>query len=133
MTITAALAALAAPAFTPKAGSCVAAGFVTGITETATGIGGPPLAFLYQHRPAANLRATIAACFFVGEVVSLALLAAAGRLDLDQALLAVLFLPAVAAGSLASRVIHRKLDGGLLRIGVLLFALVSGAILILPG
>jgi uncharacterized membrane protein YfcA len=132
-TMAAALAALAAPAFAPKAGSCVAAGLVTGVTETATGVGGPPLALLYQHRPAANLRATIAVCFFVGEVVSLALLAAAGRLGLDQVLAAALFLPAVAAGSLASRVVHQKLDGGVLRIGVLLFALVSGAFLLLPG
>lgn len=132
-TMAAALAALVAPSFTPQVGSCLAAGLVTGVTETATGVGGPPLALLYQHRPAANLRATIAVCFFVGELVSLALLAAAGRLALEQILLAALFLPAVAAGSLASRVVHRRLDGGLLRIGVLLFALVSGAILIFPG
>lgn len=131
-TMTAALAALVAPAFTPRAGSCVAVGLVTGVTETATGVGGPPLALLYQHRPAASLRATVAVCFFVGEVVSLALLAIAGRLGLDQLLAAALFLPAVAAGSLASRLVHRRIDGGLLRIGVLVFALVSGGFLILP-
>jgi uncharacterized membrane protein YfcA len=95
-TMAAALAALAAPAFMPKAGSCIAAGLVTGVTETATGVGGPPLALLYQHRLTASLRATIAVCFCVGEMVSLALLAATGRLDLEQVLLAALFLPAVA-------------------------------------
>jgi uncharacterized protein len=131
-TVAAALAALVAPAFTPRAGACVAVGVVTGITETATGVGGPPLALLYQHRPAASLRATVAVCFLVGEAVSLALLAAAGRFGRDQLLSAALLLPAVAAGGLASRAVHRRLDDGPLRVGVLLFALVSGAVLLLP-
>src|SRR5690242_4666158 len=52
-------AALVAPPFDPGAGSCVAAGLVTVVTETAAGVGGPPLALLYQHRPPASLRATV--------------------------------------------------------------------------
>ena len=39
----------------------LAAGLITGITETATGIGGPPLALTLQHRPVSEMRATIAA------------------------------------------------------------------------
>jgi len=132
-TVAAALAASVAPPFDPEVESCVAAGLVTGVTETATGVGGPPLALLYQHRPPASLRATVALCFLVGEVVSLVLLAVAGRLGPGQAVSAVLFLPAVAVGGLASRAVHHRLDGGLLRVGVLLFALVSGAVLLLPG
>ncbi len=57
---------------------------ITGITETATGIGGPPMALAYQHQPGPVLRATLAASFFIGEIVSLVLLAATGRLHGEQ-------------------------------------------------
>lgn len=129
-TILAALAALCAPSFDPRPRACVAAGVVTGITETATGVGGPPLALLYQHRPPATLRATIAFCFLVGELVSLALLAASGRLGLEAVQSAVILLPAVLIGSSASRLVHGRIGQRQLRTGVLLFSLVSGVVLI---
>jgi hypothetical protein len=50
-----------------KRNSYVVAGIVTGLTETSTGIGGPPLALLYQHQPPPVLRSTIAFCFLIGE------------------------------------------------------------------
>lgn len=78
-TVLAAVVSLAAPAFTPGRAAYVGAGAVTGLTETATGVGGPPLALVYQHRPPAELRSTVAACFLVGEVASLALLFGTGR------------------------------------------------------
>jgi hypothetical protein len=49
-----------------------------------TGIGGPPLALIYQHHPGPVLRSTIAMCFFIGEVMSLVLLTATGRLHMGQ-------------------------------------------------
>ena len=77
-TILAAVASLAVPPFNPNRRAYAIAGIVTGVTETATGIGGPPLALVYQHRPAATLRSTIALCFLVGELMSIALLFLAG-------------------------------------------------------
>jgi uncharacterized membrane protein YfcA len=56
VTILAAVATLVAPSFTPNRQVFVAAGVITGVTETATGIGGPPLALVYQHQGAAKLR-----------------------------------------------------------------------------
>ncbi len=129
-TILAALAALLAPSFSPRPRACVAAGVVTGITETATGVGGPPLALLYQHRPPATLRATIAFCFLVGELVSLALLSVSGRLGMDAVQSAAILLPAVLIGSSASRLVHGRIGQRQLRTGVLLFSLVSGVVLI---
>jgi uncharacterized membrane protein YfcA len=129
-TILAALAALCAPSFIPRPRACVAAGVVTGITETATGVGGPPLALLYQHRPPATLRATIAFCFLVGELVSLALLAASGRLGMEAVQSAAVLLPAVLVGSSASQLVHGRIGQRQLRTGVLLFSLVSGVVLI---
>ncbi len=66
-TVLAAVVSLAAPAFTPGRAAYVGAGAVTGLTETATGVGGPPLALVYQHRPPGELRSTVAACFLVGK------------------------------------------------------------------
>ena len=44
----------------------VAAGLVSGVAGTATSIGGPPMAILYQHRPPRQIRTTLAVYFMVG-------------------------------------------------------------------
>jgi len=129
-TILASLATLVAPSFEPGARSFLIAGLVTGVSETTTGIGGAPLALVYQHRPAPTLRATIAFCFLVGEMVSLALLAVAGHADRGQFAAALQLLPALAVGAVASRLVHRRIAGGKLRLAVLAFAIVSGAALL---
>ncbi|MBD0424530.1 sulfite exporter TauE/SafE family protein [Streptomyces sp. TRM S81-3] len=130
-TVLAAVVSLAAPAFTPGRAAYVGAGAVTGLTETATGVGGPPLALVYQHRPPAELRSTVAACFLVGEVASLALLFATGKAQAAELGQAVALLPAIAAGAWLSRLVHQRLDAGRMRLFVLVFALASGLVLIL--
>lgn len=130
-TVLAALASLMAPTFAPGRRAYVGAGLVTGVTETATGVGGPPLALVYQHRPPPELRATIASCFLVGEIASLALLFATGRGHPGQLGPVLWVLPALAAGAALSRLVHRRLDARRLRLTVLVFALVSGLVLIL--
>lgn len=132
-TILAAVATLIAPSFKPSPRAQVATGVVTGISETATGIGGPPLALLYQHHPAPVLRSTIAFCFVVGEVLSLGLLALAGRAHAEQFATALVLLPALAVGALASRLVHRRIAGRVLRALVLVFAIGSGTLLLLRG
>ncbi len=126
-TIAAALATLFAPHFSPGRRAFGIAGVVTGITETATGIGGPPLALIYQHHPAPVLRATIAACFLVGEILSLALLAGVGRLGTAELARAAALIPFVLVGAAISGVMHRKLNDRMLRPLVLGFAILSGA------
>ncbi|MFP3986053.1 sulfite exporter TauE/SafE family protein [Streptomyces sp. E11-3] len=130
-TVLAAVVSLAAPAFTPGRRAYVGAGVVTGLTETATGVGGPPLALVYQHRPPAELRSTVAVCFLVGEVASLALLFATGQGNPAELGWAVLLLPALAVGAWLSRLVHHRLDAPKMRRFVLGFALVSGAVLML--
>ncbi|MFF7095510.1 TSUP family transporter [Streptomyces rubradiris] len=130
-TVLAAVVSLAAPAFTPGRAAYVGAGAVTGLTETATGVGGPPLALVYQHRPPAELRSTVAACFLVGEVASLALLFGTGKAQAAELGQAALLLPAIAAGAWLSRLVHHRLDARRMRLFVLVFALVSGLVLIL--
>ncbi|MCT4352211.1 sulfite exporter TauE/SafE family protein [Streptomyces sp. Je 1-79] len=130
-TVLAAVASLAAPAFTPGRAAYVGAGAVTGLTETATGVGGPPLALVYQHRPPAELRSTVAACFLVGEVASLLLLFATGEGEPADLGWACALLPAIAVGAWLSRLVHHRLDARRMRVFVLVFALVSGVVLIL--
>ncbi|MEW6639736.1 MAG: sulfite exporter TauE/SafE family protein [Pseudomonadota bacterium] len=129
-TLLAAMASLLAPKFEPSRHAFLAAGLVTGVTETATGIGGPPLALVYQHHSAAQLRANVALCFLIGEVFSVLLLAAAGRLTWAQAITSVLLLPALLLGIALSRVAYTRLDQRRLRLFVLGFAMVSGLVLI---
>ncbi|MCY1346073.1 hypothetical protein D9M69_321480 [compost metagenome] len=103
------------------------------MTETATGVGGPPLALAYQHAPVATLRATVALCFLVGEVISLVVLALSGKLGMEQVLYAAGLLPVLGVGMVASHLVHRRINQRMLRIGVLVFALVSGAVVLLRG
>lgn len=129
-TVGAALATLATPVFRLRPATFVSAGLLTGLTETATGIGGPPLALLYQHQSGPVLRATIAACFLIGQLLSLMALLAVGRAAFDQVALATLLVPALAAGGLLSQLSHRAADGRWMRRLVLVFALASGALLV---
>jgi uncharacterized membrane protein YfcA len=129
-TVLAVLLTLLAPSFEPGRAAFLTAGLVTGVTETSTGVGGPPLALVYQHRPAPVLRSSVAACFLIGEVISLVVLAVSGDVGLHQLRTALLLLPAVVVGALASRLVHHRLDGKALRYLVLGFALVSGAVLV---
>ncbi|MET3794561.1 sulfite exporter TauE/SafE family protein [Aquamicrobium terrae] len=129
-TVIAAGAALVAPPFSPNKPSALGVGLFTGVTETATGIGGPPLALLYQHAGAPVLRATVALCFFVGEVMSLIVLAISGRIGSEQLLAALYLTPPVLLGSAVSRLAHHRIGGRGLRLGVLTFAIASGLFLI---
>lgn len=132
-TVLAVLVSLAAPTFTPGRHAQVIAGAVTGVTETATGVGGPPLVLLYQHRAAPVLRSTVALCFLAGEVISLLLLLTVGRIDADQVRTTALLLPTVGIGALASQHLHHRVGGPHLRTGVLAFALLSGTALLVRG
>ena len=122
-----------APAFSPSWRAFVAVGLFTGISETATGIGGPPLALAYQHQSPDVLRSTVAGCFLLGELVSLGVLATIGRVTWQQARSAGLLLPFVVVGALGSSRIRHGVNGRLLRGLVLAFALISGAVLMFRG
>lgn len=67
----------------------------------------------------------------MGEAISLVFLAVAGRFGADHLQAALLLIPAVFAGSAASRLAHDLVGGRTLRIGVLVFAIVTGALLML--
>lgn len=127
--VLAAAASLIAPHFHPSRGAFLAAGLVTGVSETATGVGGPPLALIYQHAPAPRMRSTLAASFLLGEIVSIALLLARGVGGGHDVLNALWLIPALLVGTALSSRVHHRVDSVRLRLLVLVFALVSGVVL----
>jgi uncharacterized membrane protein YfcA len=125
-TILAAVATLFLPAFSPGRSAFLSTGVFTGITETATGIGGPPLALVYQHKPAPTLRSSVALCFLIGELISLVALAVTGRIDATVLPALAWAMPPLAVGVVASQAFYRRIDARFLRVAVLAFAIVSG-------
>ncbi|MFI0484812.1 sulfite exporter TauE/SafE family protein [Actinomadura sp. 9N215] len=96
-----------------------AAGVVSGAAGTASGIGGPPVALLYQREDGPRVRATLAVFFMGGALLSLAMLAAAGQLPVRQVTAGLELLPFVLAGFLAAGPLRRYLDAGRLRLALL--------------
>ena len=109
----------------------MSAGLASGIMGTATSIGGPPLALLYQHHEGPILRSTLAVTIGVGTVISLGGQAVAGAVHGWQLLLALSLLPGVATGLALGRVVSRRVDERWLRPAVLAFA--TGAALLAVG
>ncbi len=79
------------------------AGLISGAAGTATSIGGPPVALLYQHRSPDQIRSTLAVLFTVGAAMSLGGIWLGGRIELRLLLLALLLTPCLAVGAWAGR------------------------------
>jgi uncharacterized protein len=110
--------------------SLVAAGFASGVTGTATSIGGPPLAILYQHRSAPQIRSTLAVYFVVGAGLSLAGLGLAGALEPVVLGLAVLLVPCLLVGFGISRALHAVVPAHRVRAAVLTVCAASSVVLL---
>ncbi|MDN5854887.1 MAG: sulfite exporter TauE/SafE family protein [Actinomycetia bacterium] len=78
--------------------SLLGAGFVSGVTGTATSIGGPPIALVYQHREPSQVRATLGVYFVLGAAFSLIGLTVAGDLTRHDILVALALLPFLLLG-----------------------------------
>lgn len=111
----------------------VGAGVISGVTGTATSIGGPPLALVYQRALGAQVRATLAMYFVVGAAASLAGLAVAGDLTVDQGWAALWLAVPMVIGFGLSGPVRRRVDGGGLRAGVLVVCAMSAVALLLRG
>ncbi|GLX03534.1 sulfite exporter TauE/SafE family protein [Microbispora sp. NBRC 16548] len=107
-----------------------AAGFLSGITGTATGIGGPPIALVYQSARGPQIRATLAMYFCVSAAQSLVILAVLGRLPGRALAAGAALVPFVLLGFAASGPLRRYLDGGRVRTAVLAVAAVSACALL---
>ncbi len=106
------------------------AGFVSGVTGTATSIGGPPLAILYQHHHPQVLRPTLAAYFAIGAALSLVGLGVAGELELHVTLLALLLSPILAVGLAVAVPVRRRVPTGVVRVAMLTVCVASALALL---
>lgn len=88
----------------------LAMGAASGLMGTITSVGAPPLALIYQDKPAATARPTLAAFFAIGCAISLTGLFASGWAGLDDVVLAAIMLPAMLLGILVARLLKGRLD-----------------------
>ena len=87
----------------------IAAGAASGIMGTATSIGGPPMALVWQGHQGPRLRGTMSAFFMVGSSISILMLWITGAVTEDILVLALWMVPAAVGGYAASRFTNRFL------------------------
>lgn len=92
-------------------GSLLAAGFVSGITETTSSIGGPPLALLYRRESPDMLRGTMSVFFLAGVSLSLVALVVGGQFGPADAAASLVLVPGTVAGFLVSKPLTGLCDG----------------------
>ena len=114
----------------PVPGALAAASAVSGVTGTVTAVGGPPMAIVYQHHEGRQIRATLGAFFMLGTVISAVALRLAGHLDGGDVRHALVLVPFMVAGFLASGPLRRPLDRGWTRPAVLTLAALSASVLL---
>lgn len=114
----------------PTPATLSVAGLVSGVSGTATSIGGPPVALVYQHAPGPRVRSTLSAYFVVGVFVSLGALALGGQLAQRDVVFGLSLLPFVVVGFLLAHPLRRLVDGHRLRAALLIVVTVSGLVLV---
>lgn len=123
--IAGAVMALLHPGGPATRGVLFGAGTASGFMATAAGLGGPPVALVYQRESGLRLRGTLAAYFIVGTVLSLVALAWAGRFGREEIRLSAFLIPGTMLGFLMSRRAAAYLDSGRTRAAVLTVSALS--------
>jgi uncharacterized membrane protein YfcA len=107
------------------------AGVLSGLAGTATSIGGPPVALLYQHRSPQQIRSTLAVLFSVGAAMSLAGIWLSGHLDTNAMPMALLLTPCLVLGAWAGARLQPVLADRHVRYAVLAICAASGLVLLI--
>jgi hypothetical protein len=106
----------------PTSPALFGAGAMSGFMGSLTSVGGPPMALVYQRHSGAQLRATLALFFTFGALLSLLLLAIAGKAHTEDVGRALQLLPAMLVGFWLSRHASGWLDRGYTRPAILVFS-----------
>jgi uncharacterized membrane protein YfcA len=106
------------------------AGVISGSTATATSIGGPPVALLYQREQGPLVRASLSLYFLLGNTIAVTALAASGHLPGRDVPTGVLFIACAVVGFVSASRLRRFLDSGRTRTAVLAVSGASATILI---
>lgn len=99
--------------------SLLVAGIASGTMGTATSVGAPPMALLYQDAPGATLRGTLSGFSLLGAAGSLVGLFAVGELGQFELQAGLLLVPPMLVGYGLSAAVARYLDQGRSRKAVL--------------
>ena len=106
------------------------AGLVAGASGTATSIGGPPIALLFQHRPPQVARATLSVFFCLGVVLSIGGLVVTHEMQRAAWEGMAVCAPGVFLGLLAGMRLRKRLPESSFRVGVLAICTVSALVLL---
>lgn len=115
---------------TTSARNLVVAGLASGFSGTTAGIGGPPIALAYQHEKPSTTRATLAAFFGLGSILSFAGLAAVGEVHQRHIALCALLLPGVLIGLALSRPVISRFPEHRVRFALLATCSISALLLL---
>lgn len=111
-------------------GTLLGAGLLGGFAGTASSVGGPPLAILYQHSPPQRMRTTLAVYFTTGSAISLLGLGLGGQLSLSHFWVSLAVLPMLFVGTLAGSRLRRRIPLARVRPAVLAVCAASALVLL---
>ncbi|CRZ17868.1 sulfite exporter TauE/SafE family protein [Mycolicibacterium neworleansense] len=114
----------------PRRRNLVLADATSGLLGTATSIGGPPMALVWQNNTGARLRGTMSGFFLVGSALSLVLLALTGSIDHHTVVVFAMLIPACVLGYALSRWVNRHLDRQRQRWSAIAISTVGAVVLI---
>lgn len=114
-------------------GSILVASSVAGVMGTVAGVHGPPIALLYQRETPARIRSALLPFFVFANALSLLALASIGMLGWREIAAAVLLVPGLAVGFVASPWLIRVMSPGAIRASILAISAASGLALMVRG
>ncbi len=107
------------------------AGAASGFMGTTTGIGGPPMALMFQKHRGPDLRASLARFFGIGSLVAIIPLMILGQVHLADLGRAAVLIPGGLVGFVLSKHVARRLDHGYIRHAVLAISATSAVIVLI--
>jgi len=114
----------------PSRPALAVAGAASGFMGTTTGIGGPPMALMFQRQRGPQIRASLARFFGVGSVVSIVPLLLFGQVHWADLGRAAVLIPGGLVGFVLSKHLARRLDHGYVRHAVLAVSAISAVIVL---
>lgn len=114
-----------------NATTLTSAGFASGFMGTVTSIGGPPMALVYKDGDPRTVRATIAAFFSIGVVITVAGFVLSGEIGRHEMALTAVLLPGVLGGLPLSNVLARHMSAAVMRPLILVMCAASALLLVL--
>lgn len=110
--------------------SSTAFGALSGFSGYVSAMGGPPLALLYRNESGSLLRASLAAQFAIGLVLSISTRAVSGQMGTGDVVVALWLLPPLLLGVRASHALTGRIAPERLRNSVLSLSAFAGAMLL---